>query len=328
MGGAIDSDINPCDGSDVLAELNAVFNDPNSARYKFAQRNNSFGAIRNAPGNYRALVEAYETAGVDDINGWAAYLRRLGTGPGGPQKIYGIAQVRHMALTQGVATLTTIHAHGANVDTPNGLQSISSPSPLVTIEEKAAAKPASKPDLQQPRSGDRRGGQPGRGSPRPAIQLKINGGMTMGGGAIDRDIYPCDGSDVLAELNAVFNDPNSARYKFAQRNNSFGAIKNAPGNYRALIEAYETAGVDDINGWAAYLRRLGTGPGGPQKIYGIAQVRNKALTQGVATLTTIHAQGVQVDTPNGLQLISSPSPLATIEEKAAAKPAYQATAIR
>ncbi len=98
MGGAIDSDVNPCDGSDVLAELNAVFNDPNSARYKFAQRNNSFGAIKNAPGNYRALIEAYETAGVDDINGWAAYLRRLGTGPDGPQKIYGIAQIRHKAL--------------------------------------------------------------------------------------------------------------------------------------------------------------------------------------------------------------------------------------
>jgi hypothetical protein len=150
----------------------------------------------------------------------------------------------------------------------------------------------------------------------------------MGGGGIDRDINPCDGSDVLAELNDVFNNPNSARYKFAQRNNTFGAIKNVPGNYRALIEAYETAGVADINGWAAYLRRLGTGPSGPQKIHKIAQVRHKALTQGVATLTTIHARGVQVDTPNGLQLIDSPSPLATIEEKAAAKPALQVTAIR
>ena len=115
----------------------------------------------------------------------------------------------------------------------------------------------------------------------------------MGGGSIDRDINPCDGSDVLAELNAVFNDPNSARYKFAQRNNSFGAIRNVPGNYRALIEAYETAGVEDIRGWAAYLRRLGTGPSGPQKIYRIAQVRHKALSQGVATLTTIHAHGVK-----------------------------------
>ena len=144
----------------------------------------------------------------------------------------------------------------------------------------------------------------------------------MGGGGIDRDINPCDGSDVLAELNAVFNDPTSARYKFAQRNNSFGAIKNVPGNYRALVAAYETAGVDDFNGWAAHLRRLG-----PHEIYRIAQICHKALMQGVATLTTIHAHGTQVDTSNGLQSISSPSPLTTIEKKAAAKPDLQITAI-
>jgi hypothetical protein len=142
MGGDINSDLNPCDGADVLAQLNAVFNDPNSARYKFAQRNNTFGAIKNAPGNYRALIEAYETAGVADIHGWAAYLRRLGTGPKGPQNIYRIAQIRHKALTQGVATLTVTHERGGQVDTPDGLHVIDSPSPLATIEEKAAAKPA------------------------------------------------------------------------------------------------------------------------------------------------------------------------------------------
>jgi hypothetical protein len=142
MGGAIDSDVNPCDGSDVLQELNDVFNHPHSARYKFAQRNNIFGAIKNAPGNYRALIEAYETAGLTDINGWAAYLRRLGTGPKGPQNIYKIAQIRHKALTQGVATLTVIHDDGGQVDTPDGLRVIDSPSPLATVEEKAAAKPA------------------------------------------------------------------------------------------------------------------------------------------------------------------------------------------
>jgi hypothetical protein len=119
MGGAIDSDVNPCDG-----------NDPNSARYKFAQSNNAFGVIKNVPGNSRALIDAYKTAGVADIGGWAAYLRRLGSGPTGPQKIYTIAQVRHKALTQGVATLTIIHEHGGYVDTPDGLHVIDSPSPL------------------------------------------------------------------------------------------------------------------------------------------------------------------------------------------------------
>ena len=143
------------------------------------------------------------------------------------------------------------------------------------------------------------------------------------GGDVNSDFNPCDGSDVLAELNDVFNNPNSARYRFAQRNNAFGAIKNAPGNYRALIEAYETAGLSDINGWGAHLRRLGTGPKGPQQIHRIAQIRHKALTQGVATLTVTHEQAGQVDTPDGLQVIASPSPRATLEEKAAAKPALQ-----
>ncbi len=140
MGAGIDSDINPCDGSDVLAELNAVFNDPNSVRYKFAQSHDRFGAIKNVAGNYLALIDAYKTAGVADDRGWAAYLRRLGTGPRGPQRIYKIAQVRHKALAQGVATLTVIHEFGGYVDAPDGLQVIDSPSPLTTIEEKAEAK--------------------------------------------------------------------------------------------------------------------------------------------------------------------------------------------
>ena len=142
MGGGIDSDVNPCDGSDVLQELNDVFNHPHSARYKFAQRNNSFGTIKNAPSNYRALIEAYETAGLTDINGWAAHLRRLGTGPQGPQRIYRIAQIRHKALIQGVATLTVTHDHGGQIDTPDGLGVIASPSPHATMEDKTAAKPA------------------------------------------------------------------------------------------------------------------------------------------------------------------------------------------
>jgi hypothetical protein len=140
----------------------------------------------------------------------------------------------------------------------------------------------------------------------------------MGGGAIDRDVNPCDGSDVLAELNAVFNDPNSARYRFAQGHNRFGAIKNVAGNYRALIDAYKAAGVADINGWAAYLKRLGTGPKGPQRIFRIAQVRHEALAEGVATLTVIHEFGGYVEA-DGLHLIDSPSPLTTLEEKAMAK---------
>jgi hypothetical protein len=140
MGSGIDSDVSPCDGSDVLAELNDVFNDPNSARYRFAQSHNRFGAIKDVAGNYLALIDAYKTAGVADNRGWVAYLRRLGTATGGPQKIYRIAQVRHKALTEGVATWTVIHECGGYVDTPDGLRVIDSPSPLTTLEEKAMAK--------------------------------------------------------------------------------------------------------------------------------------------------------------------------------------------
>jgi hypothetical protein len=256
--------------------LNRVFNHPGSARYSFAQAHNTFGAIRNVAGNYRALIEAYRTAGVADINGWAAYLKRLGSGPAGPQKIWRIARIRHQALSENAATLTITHEYGGYVDTPDGLHVIDSPSPR-----------------------------------------SVTGGEVMGGG-IDSDFNPCDGTDVLTELNHVFNDPRSTRYKFAQANNTFGAIRNVPGNYRALIEAYRTAGVADINGWAAYLRRLGTGPAGSRKIYRIAQIRHKALIQGVATLTIIHEYGGHVDTPDGLRVIDSPSPLATTEQKAVA----------
>jgi hypothetical protein len=69
----------------------------------------------------------------------AAYLRRLGTGPAGPQAIYTIAQVRHDALRKGIATLTITHEHGGYVDTPDGLRVIDSPSPLATAVEKAVA---------------------------------------------------------------------------------------------------------------------------------------------------------------------------------------------
>jgi hypothetical protein len=139
MGAGIDGDGNLCDGSDVLEELNAVFNEPNSARYKFAQSHSRFGAIKNTAGNYLALIDAYKAAGVADNRGWAAYLRRLGTGPRGPQKIYRIAQVRHKALAQGIATLTVIHEFGGYVETADGLRMIDSPSPLAATEEKAVA---------------------------------------------------------------------------------------------------------------------------------------------------------------------------------------------
>ena len=129
----------PCGGDDVIDELNGVFSNPNSAEYKHAQNHNTFGAIQNVPGNYKALIDAYKAAGVPVSDRWRAYLRLLGTvGTQGPQNIYDIAQARHDALIQGVAMSTTVHEpkHGGHVHVhrPSGSASgsirIDSPFPL------------------------------------------------------------------------------------------------------------------------------------------------------------------------------------------------------
>src|SRR4051812_19728815 len=54
------------------------------------------------------------------------------------------------------------------------------------------------------------------------------------------------------------------------------------------------------------------------QIEGCAQVRHQALRQGVATSTIIQGDGGHVDTPDGVCVIDSPSPLATTEQKAVA----------
>ena len=145
MGGAVPVDGDetgsaiPCGGEDVIDELNAVFSNPNSAEYKHAQHHNSFGAIQNVAGNYKALIDAYKAAGAPVSGGWAVYLRKLGTvGTQGPQNIYDIAQARHDALIQGLPMSTTVHEpkHGGHVHVqrPSGSASgsitIDSPFPL------------------------------------------------------------------------------------------------------------------------------------------------------------------------------------------------------
>jgi hypothetical protein len=54
----------------------------------------------------------------------------------------------------------------------------------------------------------------------------------------------CGGDDVLKELNDVFGDPASAKYQYAQSHNTFGAIQNVAGNYKALIDAYLAFVID------------------------------------------------------------------------------------
>jgi hypothetical protein len=130
------------------------------------------------------------------------------------------------------------------------------------------------------------------------------------GGSFDEKgrMVSCNGQNVLAQLNQVFGQPNSAKYRYARSNNTFGAIQNVQDNYKDLALAYLTAGLDVDGAWYAYLKLLGTGPqGSPQNIYDIAQTRNTALTGNAGIDTTTHGGGGPVHTtPN---TIDSPCPL-------------------
>jgi hypothetical protein len=137
MGGGVLTFI--CDGDDVIHNLNAVFQHPNSRAYQYAQANNHFGAVPNAPGNYNALIDAYRQAGLVVPPGWVNYLTALGTVTSpdpqqGPQNIYTIAQFRYNGLLQGKKMKTKVHDHG-RVDTRPGTggdpEEIDSPCPTI-----------------------------------------------------------------------------------------------------------------------------------------------------------------------------------------------------
>ena len=102
-------------------------------------------------------------------------------------------------------------------------------------------------------------------------------------------VYQCDGNDVIVLLNKVFGDPDCDAYKYAQAHNTFGAIRNEPGNWKALRDAYKTAGVPVNPGWESYLEFLGTvQPQGPDNISAIAQIRDEGLRGGVIMDTILH----------------------------------------
>jgi hypothetical protein len=132
------SGIEICDGGDVVKELNDIFGNPNSDRYKYAQAHNKFGDVGGALGNYRDLIAAYEYARVPVSPAWGAYLRLLGTlVPQGPQNIYDIAQFRNQYLVSGDAMQTITHTpvHGGHVRTQHGSKAglanqVDSPFPL------------------------------------------------------------------------------------------------------------------------------------------------------------------------------------------------------
>jgi hypothetical protein len=130
----------------------------------------------------------------------------------------------------------------------------------------------------------------------------------MGGGIIKTGgTLICDGQDVVDELNAVFGDPKSARYQYAQQHNSFGSVPAGAGNYSALIQAYRDAKVTVSPGWVNYLTALGTSD--PADISTIAKFRNTRLLAGKKMKTKVHdpANGghVKVDVDD----IDSPCPI-------------------
>jgi len=140
----------------------------------------------------------------------------------------------------------------------------------------------------------------------------------MGGFDENGNMTQCLGDDVLRELNDVFGNKDSPKYKKAKENNIFGKVTNEPGNYNALITAYVAAGVN-VNGlgrWEAYLRALGTAqPQGPANIYAIAQTRFTALSKSEGMSTIVHEpqNGGHVRTQPGSgidpHVIDSPCPM-------------------
>jgi hypothetical protein len=139
-------------------------------------------------------------------------------------------------------------------------------------------------------------------------------------GAVVINAPPCEGEDVLQQLNDVFQNPNSDSYRKAKDHNIFGKVTNAPGNYTALIAAYVEAGLTVNARWGAYLRALGTVRAvdpqqGPQNIYDIAQFRDRCLKSGLGMRTVIHEphDGGHVHTKPGTgidpEVVDSPFPL-------------------
>jgi hypothetical protein len=132
---------------------------------------------------------------------------------------------------------------------------------------------------------------------------------------------PCGGEDILGQLNHVFGFPHMKRYRYAKEHNKFGTVPNAPGNYKALIEAYEYADLEVTERWGSYLRALGMVRSadpqqGPQNIYDIAQFRDHCLKNNLGMRTIIHDphDGGHVHTKPGMgidpEVIDSPFPLA------------------
>ena len=103
----------------------------------------------------------------------------------------------------------------------------------------------------------------------------------MGGGFTD-----CDGQDIIDLLNGTFGDPRDQKYITAKGLNPFGNIQNKKDNYRDLVMAYWTVGIDVSATWFAYLKDdLGKDP---KDIFEIAKARDHALKNNLPMTTSTH----------------------------------------
>jgi hypothetical protein len=112
-------------GNDVVIQLNDVFSDPKSDKYRQAQANNQFGTVGT---DYNVLISAYVSAGLNVNGRWRAYLRKLASID--LNNISDIAGFRDSHLKSGQGMTTTIHKpiHGGHVQVDPGV--IDSPFPL------------------------------------------------------------------------------------------------------------------------------------------------------------------------------------------------------
>jgi hypothetical protein len=125
-----------CEGNDVTDQLNDVFGDPDSDKFRKAQAHNQFGTVGT---DYTVLITAYEYAGLKVSGRWRAYLRKLASID--PKNISDIAGFRDSHLRSGGGMSTVLHRphHGGHVHTRPAMGVdpgvIDSPFPLPLDEE-------------------------------------------------------------------------------------------------------------------------------------------------------------------------------------------------
>ena len=115
-----------CKQQSVTKRLDDVFNNPGTPKYQRAQHAGKWFKHAQNTGDWKDLLAAYLTAGVDvedEWPGWLDYLEQLGTSA--PKHISAIAKTRFDALKNGTAVKTNKHdpSIGPGQTTPDSIDS-------------------------------------------------------------------------------------------------------------------------------------------------------------------------------------------------------------